>query len=144
MPSDRHGRLRVVLDTNVLISSLHFPEGALSAMWTPLYEGQFRLVLSPAIIGELADKLRHKFGWHERELLQMLRVLVRKADIVRPDVVERAVPTDPDDDRIIACAVLGRADLIVSGDRDLLRLKTYEGIPIVRPMDFVRMVSGGP
>ena len=52
-----------------------------------------------------------------------------------------ALPSD-DDNHIIACAVSGRADVIVSGDRDLLRLKAYEGIPIVRPMDFVRMVGG--
>jgi uncharacterized protein len=143
MPNAPRGSLRVVLDTNVLISSLHFPDGTLADLWHPLYDGWFRLVLSPAIIAELAEKLRGKFGWEERELGRMLRALVRKADVVRPDVVLGAVPDDPDDDPIVACAVLGKADVIVSGDRHLLALREYEGIPIVRPIDFLRMVGGG-
>jgi uncharacterized protein len=143
MPTAPHGSLRIVLDTNVLISALHFPEGTLSGLWQPLYEERFRLVLSPAIIDELAEKLRGKFGWEEHELQRLLRVLVRKAEIVRPTVVPEAVPGDTDDNEIVACAVDGKADVIVSGDRHLLKLREYQGIPIVRPMDFLRMVGGG-
>lgn len=141
MGKDRPGSLRVVLDTNVLISSLHFPNGALSRIWV-LLGGQVRLILSPAILSELAEKLRGKFGWDEAELQRTLRTLVRRAVIVRPTTIPDVLPDDPDDNHIIAYAVSGRADVIVSGDRDLLRLKAYEGIPIVRPMDFVRMVGG--
>ena len=137
-----HDSLRVVLDTNVLISALHFPDGTLSGLWEPLYEERFRLVLSPAIIIELAEKLRERFGWDEPELQQLLRALVRKADIVRPTVVADVVPDDADDNEIIACAVVGKADLIVSGDRHLLTMREYQGIPIIRPVDFLRMVGG--
>jgi uncharacterized protein len=142
MPNGRSASLRVVLDTNVLISALHFPEGSLAGLWQPLYEERFRLVLSPAIIVELAEKLRMKFGWDEPELQRLLRALVRKADIVRPTVIVDAVPHDADDNEIVACAVVGEADVIVSGDRHLLELREYQGIPIVRPMDFLRMVGG--
>jgi putative PIN family toxin of toxin-antitoxin system len=138
-----HDSLRVVVDTNVLISALHFSGGTLSGIWKPLAEGRYRLILSPAIIAELAEKLRGKFGWDEGELQLTLRTLVRKADIVRPTEVTRAVPNDQDDDQIIACAVLGKADVIVSGDRHLLTLREHGGIQIVRPMDFLRMVGGG-
>jgi predicted nucleic acid-binding protein len=62
---------------------------------------------------------------------------------VRPSFVPEAVPGDADDNEIVACAVLGSADVIVSGDRHLLTLRQYQGIPIVRPMDFLRMVGGG-
>jgi putative PIN family toxin of toxin-antitoxin system len=137
-----HGRLRVVLDTNVLISALHFPDGTLSGLWEPLYDERFRLILSPAIVIELTEKLRGKFGWEEVELQRLLRTLVRKADVVRPTVVPEAVPGDADDNEIVACAVAGDADVIVSGDRHLLKLREYQGIPIVRPMDFLRMVGG--
>jgi predicted nucleic acid-binding protein len=119
MPTAPHGSLRIVLDTNVLISALHFPEGTLSGLWQPLYEERFRLVLSPAIIAELAEK----------------------AEIVRPAVVPEAVPGDTDDNEIVACAVDGKADMIVSGDRHLLKLREYQRIPIVRPMDLLRMVG---
>jgi putative PIN family toxin of toxin-antitoxin system len=137
-----HGRLRVVLDTNVLISALHFPDGTLSGLWEPLYDERFRLVLSPAIVIELTEKLRGKFGWEEVELQRLLRTLVRKADVVQPTAVADVVPNDADDNEIVACAVVGDADVIVSGDRHLLLLREYQGIPIVRPMDFLRMVGG--
>jgi putative PIN family toxin of toxin-antitoxin system len=143
MPTAPHGSLRVVLDTNVLISAFHFPAGTLSGLWQPLAEGRFRLILSPAIVIELTEKLRGKFGWEEHELRRMLRTLVRKAEIVRPSAVVEAVPGDADDNEIVACAVDGKADVIVSGDRHLLKLREYQGIPIVRPMDFLRMVGGG-
>jgi putative PIN family toxin of toxin-antitoxin system len=136
-----HGRLRVVLDTNVLISALHFPDGTLSGLWEPLYDERFRLILSPAIVIELTEKLRGKFGWEEHEFQRLLRVLVRKAEIVRPTVVPEAVPGDTDDNEIVACAVDGKADVIVSGDRHLLKLREYQRIPIVRPMDLLRMVG---
>jgi putative PIN family toxin of toxin-antitoxin system len=80
-------------------------------------------MLSPTIIAELAITLRTKFGWEEAELQRTLRALVRKVEIVRPQAVVKVVPDDPDDDEIIACAVFGRADVIVSGDRHLLALK---------------------
>jgi len=126
------GSLRVVLDTNVLIPSLHFPHGALAGLWPALHE-RARLILSPAIIAELAGKLRDRFGWDEGQLQRVLRALVRRADLVRPTTISDAVAGDPDDNHIIACAIAGRADVIVGGDRDLLQLKTYAAIPIVRP-----------
>jgi len=105
MPTAPHGSLRIVLDTNVLISALHFTEGTLSGLWQALYEERFRLVLSPAIIAELAEKLRGKFGWEAHELQRLLRALVRKAEIVRPSAVAEVVPGDADDNEIVACAV---------------------------------------
>lgn len=134
--------LRVVVDTNVLVSALHFPKGTLSGIWKPLAEGRYHLVLSPAIVAELAEILRGKFGWEEDTLQRALRTLVRKAEMVRPTGIVRVVPDDPDDDSIVACAVLAKVDAIVSGDRHLLSIREHEGIVIVRPKDFLRMVGG--
>lgn len=71
----------------------------------------------------------------------MLKLLVRKANIVRVDTVFDVVPDDPKDNHILACALAGKVDIVVSGDKDLLRLKEYEGIPIVNSMDFLRTVG---
>jgi putative PIN family toxin of toxin-antitoxin system len=98
--------------------------------------------ISKFIVSETARKLRKKFCWEEAELQHELRVIVRKAEIVEPKTIPRAVPNDPDDDHVVACAIEGQADLIVSGDRDLLSLDEYQGIQVVRPMDFLRMVGG--
>jgi putative PIN family toxin of toxin-antitoxin system len=110
-------------------------------IWPALHEKRYQLILSPAIIAETARKLRGKFRWEESRLQHSLRDIVKKAEIVQPKAIPNAVPNDPDDNHIIACALEGRADLIVSGDRDLLALGSYAGIPIVRPVDFLRTVS---
>jgi putative PIN family toxin of toxin-antitoxin system len=75
------------------------------------------------------------------EIQTTLKLLVRKADIVKVDTVLDVVPDDPKDNHVLACAFAGKVDMVVSGDKDLLRLKEYEGIPIVRPMDFLRTVG---
>lgn len=134
------GTLHVVLDTNVFISALHFPESALAILWRLLLEGKYRLILSPSIIEETAAILRGRFLWHEEEIQNTLKLLVKKAGIVRVDTVLDVVPDDPKDNHILACALAGKVDVIVSGDKDLLRLKEYEGIPIIRPMDFLRTI----
>lgn len=138
MPNEKP---RAVLDSNVLISSLHFPKGTLAGIWPPLDEGRYVLVLSPAILTETLEKLRDKFRWEKAALADALKTIIRKVEIVRPKSVPNAVPDDPDDNHIVACALEGRADMIVSGDGDLTRLGEYEGIPIIRPADFLRMVK---
>jgi putative PIN family toxin of toxin-antitoxin system len=135
--------LRVVLDTNVLISALHFHESTLGAVWGLLREGKYRLILSPSIVEETAAILRGRFLWREDETRNVLKIVVRKADVVRVDTVLEVVPDDPKDNHVLACALAGKADRVVSGDKDLLRLNEYEGIPIVRPMDFLRMLGEG-
>jgi predicted nucleic acid-binding protein len=67
--------------------------------------------------------------------------MARTGKVVVPRIALDVIHDDPDDNRILECAVAGHADVIVSGDRHLLRLKSYEGIPIVRPVDFLRALG---
>jgi putative PIN family toxin of toxin-antitoxin system len=143
MPKDknREPKLRAVLDTNVLISAFHKPEGILAPLWLLARERKYVLLTSPAIVTETARILRNRFHWQEGPLRERIRVLVGVSELVSPKELPDAVPDDPDDNHIVACAVEGRADLIVSGDRHLLALGQYNGIPVVRPMDFLRTVG---
>ena len=141
MKNDKNGgRLRAVLDTNVLFSAYRLPPGFLAGIRQALEDGRFTLVFSPAIANELGEILR-RFGWNDRDTKDLLKLLSRKAVLVQPQEIPNAVPDDPDDNHIVACAIEGRADLIVSGDRHLLTLVSYEGIPIVRPVDFLRTLG---
>ena len=70
----------------------------------------------------------------------MLARYLNVAIVVLPETVPRVVPTDPDDDHVLACALTANAELIVSGDRDLLSLKTFRGIPIVAAAETVRII----
>lgn len=133
--------LRVVLDTNVIVSALHFPRGVLKRILELLFEGKYRLVLSPSIVEETVAILRGRFLWDEAETSNVIKILVRKADVVRADTMLLVVPDDPKDNHILACALAGKVDIVVSGDKDLLRLKEYEDIPIVRPLDFLKMLG---
>jgi uncharacterized protein len=136
-------KFRVVLDTNVYISIFTSPKGELGAIWEHALKGTYTLLISPTIVAELANVLRDKFMWPEPEIRARVKRFARIADIIIPDIVPNVVENDPADDHILACAVSGKADVIVSGDkRHLLPLKEYEGIPIVRPADFLRMLGG--
>lgn len=145
MKQGKHGSaktgLRVVLDTNVYLSAFRYPNGVPARIFEA---GIFRIyerIISPAIIEEYARISREKFKTADEKIERDKKVITHGARLVKPDFVPQAVPDDEDDNQIVACALAGKANLIVSGDKDLLRLKEYEGIPIVRPMDFLRTMG---
>ena len=113
--------MRVVIDTNVFVSSLVFGnkprEAAASAML-----GLCELVVSEAILKELARILSGKFGWESGLVSLAVADIRRTADVVEPHLVLTDC-ADPDDNRILEAAVEGRADCIVSGDRRHLLLE---------------------
>jgi putative PIN family toxin of toxin-antitoxin system len=133
--------MRVVLDANVLVSAFIRSQGRVTPLWHAARARRYRLVISQAIATEVIETLREDFGWEERRLLNRLRLMIRTGEFVTPRVVVDAIKDDPDDNRVLECAVEGKADLIVSGDRHLRRLKSYAGIPIVRPIDFLRTLG---
>jgi putative PIN family toxin of toxin-antitoxin system len=130
MTTEKHAktRLRVVLDTNVYISIFTSPKGELGAIWEHALQGRYTLLVSPAT--ELANVLREKFMWPEEALKARVKRFARIADIITPTIVPNVIENDPADNQILASAVSGNADVIVSGDkRHLLPLKEYEGYP---------------
>jgi putative PIN family toxin of toxin-antitoxin system len=133
--------LRVVLDTNVYISAFAFPNSKTYLVWRRAEERAFHLILSPDIVRETAGILRRRFAFPDALLLQTLKQMVRVAELVTPKERLAVVAADPDDDRILECAVAGNTDLIVSGDQDLLRLGTFQNIPIVSPVDCLRILG---
>jgi uncharacterized protein len=133
--------MRAVLDTNVLTSAFKDPPGRVTPLWRAARQRRYRLVISPAIMREVADVLRRKLGWEEPRIRRRLKQLSRVAELVQPEITVSVITDDPPDNRILECAVAGRADVIVSGDRHLRKLKSYEGIPIIRPVDFRRSLG---
>ena len=136
-------RLRAVLDTNIYVSAFEFPKGRHAAVWRAAREGVYVLLVSPPIIRELARVLRDNFTWQEERIQIFIR---RVADVSGRGLIAtcttvRAVAADPDDDRILECAVEGKADIIVSNDRHLLNLQEHAGIPIVAGVTFRRMLG---
>ena len=131
--------MRLVLDTNVLVSAIVFggrPRDVLQTVVT----GAHRLVLSPAILYELHRVLiGSKFRYPVAVADHIDAELRELAEIVEPETRLSVVTRDPADNRVLECAVEGRADAIVSGDRDLLALGRYVGIPVRRPQEFLAL-----
>jgi len=130
-------RPRIVLDTNVLISSLLFG-GAPREILEMIIAGSIDCSLSTAILDELRDVLqRPKFGFSSQQALAIVEELCSLCEIVSPSLKIRVVKADPDDDRVIECALEAKAGIIVSGDAHLLELGTHKGIRILSPRDFL-------
>jgi putative PIN family toxin of toxin-antitoxin system len=124
--------LRIVFDTNVYISAaLH---GRLAEKVIQLASaGQVILLTSNAILEEMRHKLIDKLSWSENQAHLFIETIRDITEQVEPQIVLNVVPDDEDDNRIIECAVAGKAALIVTYDKDLLRLKSYETIGIITP-----------
>jgi len=128
--------IRVVFDTNVYISALMFGGVPGSLLDLALLQS-FLLVVSPALLDELDEKLREKFEVAAEDAAIIRDKLESVAEIVRPDMVLQVITDDPDDNRVLECAVKGRADYIVTGDRHLLKLGSYNAISIVTVRQFL-------
>jgi putative PIN family toxin of toxin-antitoxin system len=127
---------RVVLDTNVYISALMFG-GLPGSLLDLALLRSFTLIISPALLDELDEKLRAKFGVSPEDAAFLRARLENLAQVVEPGEALSVIAEDPDDNRVIECAVKGGADLIVSGDRHLLKLARYNGISIVAVRQFM-------
>lgn len=133
--------LKVVLDTNVYISAFNHKERQIFQVWQCAVENKYLLLVSPPIIKEIADVLRNVFNWEEKAIIRHLKLVAKVGIIIVPKIILSVIQEDPKDDRILECAVEGKANLIVSGNKHLQRLKIYEGIAIIKPVDFLRTLG---
>jgi len=130
--------LRVVADTNVYVSAFVF--GGVSERVLRLAEQQyFLLYISDAITREIEEVLTEKFQYSPVALRLMKRKVSRITRRVRRVRVRIAASVDPDDDRVLECAVAAHAEFIVSGDRHLLDLHPYRNIVVVQPARFLEL-----
>jgi putative PIN family toxin of toxin-antitoxin system len=131
---------RVVVDTNIYISAVMFGGLPGSVLDLGLLRA-FALITSPPLLDELEDKLRVKFGVSAGDAAAIRAKLENAADVVNPQLTLDVVKDDPDDNRVLECAVAGGADTIVSGDRHLLQLKAHAGIPILTARQFLEALA---
>jgi uncharacterized protein len=127
---------RVVLDTNVYISAVMFGGLPGSLLDLALLRA-FTLIISPALLDELDEKLQAKFEMSPEDAAFLRARLESVAHVVEPRETLSVIIEDPDDNRVLECAVKGEAGVIVSGDRHLLRLANYQGIAIVTVRQFL-------
>ena len=130
--------MRVVLDTNVLVSALLFT--GISSELVPLWRrGAITLLLSRAILEEYLRVLSYpKFQLAETEIKSLIEEeLLPYVDVVNPRRRLRVVERDPSDNKFLECAITGKARVIISGDKDLLSTGRYRSIRIQAPAKFL-------
>jgi len=139
--------LKVVLDTNIFISSLLSKAGGPAMVIDTWRAGQYLLVTSPSIISEIKrvvqmPKIRKKYGLTHNQIEKLI-LLLEKDAIVVPGLsaVEGAIPKDPADEMFLAAALDAKVDFIVSGDRHLLDLGEYKAIPIFTVRQFLELLD---
>ena len=135
-----------LLDANVLISAAIRPSGPPGLVISALLERDaFELVLSPSIIAEAEQALKlpkiRKYLVEPDEAVLWLADLGALADLANDSGRAKGVCRDPEDDPVLSAAVEGRAEVIVTGDDDLLAPQEYEGIAILTPQAFLEMIK---
>lgn len=127
---------RIVVDTNVIVSALVFggvPRQLLDLIPQKLCD----LYFSSHIQGEVERVLEEKFGWNRKEIDARVRPVFSWGIQVDPRSTLTVVKDDPDDNRILECAVEAKAHAIISGDRHLLKIGSFESILIQTPRQFL-------
>ncbi len=128
--------MRVVFDTNILVSALVFPGGRGEAALLRITKEQDQLILSKAILDELLGILGRKFARDAEELAHAAVSLSALATNVNPRQRLKIVKDEPDN-RILECAIAGRANAIVTGDHALLALKEFRAVRILSLSEYL-------
>jgi len=129
--------MRIILDTNVFISGIFFsgPPSQILKAWE---KRRLQIVLSKQILDEyqrVAEDISSKFPLVD--ISSIIELITIYGQFIDTQGVSITICKDPDDDKFIECAIAGKCDIIVSGDRHLLKLADYKGIKILKPRDLL-------
>ncbi|HLA97753.1 MAG TPA: putative toxin-antitoxin system toxin component, PIN family [Anaerolineales bacterium] len=139
--------LRVVIDTNVIVSGILSRQGATAEILNAWRERRFLLLSSPAIVAEIRAVLRYprihrKYPLTDAEIDQVISLIEHDALLVPGSAdVAGSVPADPKDEMFLACALDDQAEVIVSGDHHLLDLGVYQEIPVLTARQFLERLQ---
>jgi putative PIN family toxin of toxin-antitoxin system len=131
--------LRVTADSNIYVSGLISRRGNPFEFLELARAGKIRAAVSDAILNEVGEVLGRKFDWPEGDVAEVRRQIEGFAQKVTPKTVLSAVKDDPDDNRILECASAAGSEYIVTGDKDLLRLGSYDSIRIVTVAEYLKL-----
>ncbi len=134
--------MRVVFDSNIFISAFVIAGGNAEEAYLHAVGGRFELFTSISILTETANTLRSKFAWPEDKVRRFLQAISKISTVLKTHPHLHVLHDDPDN-RILECALLAKANMIVTGDYHLLALKRYEAISVVKLSEFLDLVQEG-
>jgi putative PIN family toxin of toxin-antitoxin system len=131
---------RVVIDTNVFVSGLNFA-GKPGEVLELFIRGDIEVIISPFILSEIERILRERFDWIKGNIHRVLNRIKRQTILVHPKLKVTIIKRKDDDNHILECAIEGKVQYLISGDRKhLLPLKEYKGIKILSPAEFLKLL----
>ncbi len=138
--------LKVVIDTNQFVSSLISRKGASAKLLTMWRQHEFLLILSREIVEEIHRVLSYssivqKYKITKKDTESLSALIEHEAIVLPQPPAVNVIKDDPDDNKILACALAVKADFIVSGDKDLLRLQKFENTMIVNVSEFLKILE---
>nr|MBA4405238.1 putative toxin-antitoxin system toxin component, PIN family [Nanoarchaeum sp.] len=133
--------LRVTADTNILVSAT-ICAGNEYELLKLAKLGKIKLMLSPHILAEFKGVIsRPKFGFNDKQISEVSKQLLMVSEVVMPNIKVNVIKEDPADNHVLECALSGKADYIVSGDKHLLDLKKYEKVKIFRTWAMLKIIK---
>lgn len=136
--------IRVVMDTNVIVSSLLIKEGNPALIFKMFLLGEIKNSITPEILNEVKEvferqKITNRISLVEKEFI--LKALEEFSEKINSGLKVEEIAEDPDDNKILECAVTAAVEYIISGDNHLLKRKEFRGIKIVSPAEFVKIMN---
>ena len=132
--------IKAVIDTNILVSILK-GSPALTPLYSAFKTGKFKLIVSGQLLKEMSRVLRRpELKIEPRDIKELFRLVKIKAWRIEPAIKLCEVCRDPKDEFILELALSARADLIVTGDKDLLVLSPFRGIPVITAKAFIELL----
>ncbi len=125
--------IKIVFDTNVYLAATKSGSYARVQLKRSQPNGPYQLFISPEIIIEVRSKLELKFGYSVSESSEFVEMILKYATLVLPKQKIQNVLSDVDDHKILECALEAKAEIIITADKGLLKLKDYQGIKMAHP-----------
>ena len=133
--------MKLVLDSSVLIAASISRAGVCAELLEDILTPH-ELIMSDFIVDEVSRKLREKFAFPKTEIADICRFLRDAARFVEPAKIDPGVCRDPEDVPVLGTAVAAKADLLISVDKDLLTLGSFQGVDTVKPGEFWKRTTG--
>ena len=127
--------MRVVFDTNVLLSSTLWDGSVAQKLLFKIIKSDVKVFASDEIASEYEKVLKRDFGYSDEEILNIRKKIMVFLNLVLPNEKIEVVKDDPDDNKIIECAIASSSDYILTYDKHLLKLKSFEKIKIITPVE---------
>jgi len=130
--------MKVTVDTNFLISATQWDYSVANKLLKKLILSDVKIFTTQEILDEMVEVLERDFKYSKSEAENIIEKILHFSEIIDPKQKLEIVKDDPDDNKVIECAVESSSDCIITYDNHLLKLKEYEGIKILKPEELLK------